>query len=95
MGDVLLQQKAVQSPRLGGVLPTPPSQQVQGPPNLISYPEQHQTLSKEVQEPQPACMGLNLPSDTLGLVYVWTITPVTPSEKYHRSLQHQVTPLPI
>lgn len=48
-----------------------------------------------MQEPQPACIALNLSSNTLGLVYVWTITPATPSGKYHCSLQHYVALLPI
>lgn len=70
MRDMLLQPKAVQSPRLGRVLPTPltsTSQEVQRLTNFTSYPEQHQTLHKEAQEPQPACVGLNLPSSTSGL----------------------------
>lgn len=55
-------------------------QEVQGLPNLISYPEQHQTLSKEVQEPQPACLGLNLPSSTSGLFMSGPQHPLLPQE---------------
>lgn len=84
MRDVVSQQKAVQSPRLGSVADASITRsQAQGPPNLISYPEQPQTLPKEMQEPQPACIGLNLPSNTSGVISVWTITPVIPSGKHY------------
>lgn len=55
--------------------------QVQGPLNLISYPDQHQTLPKEVQEPQTACTGPDLTSSTSGLVYVWIVIDKFPLRK--------------
>lgn len=72
-----------------------PRGQVQGPPNLISYPDQHHTIPKAVQEPQIACTGPDLASSISGLVYVWTVTPKAPSGKHHCSFQHQVALLPI
>lgn len=91
MRGVLSQQKAVQSPRLSRVLPTPPSQEVKSKGRLTSFPIQSNTRHFPNR-----CKNSSLPAKVQpALQHVWTITLITPSGKYHHSLQHQVALLPI